>query len=267
MTSIMSALLSTLLFAGAATAQMTTAFPFPKEQWGTDKIGLVGSVISVFNGRTTYAIVFDDETNTRDLALPDSPSTLTLGPSFFGLSRNVLGGNNTDEESEQTFVRDYRWGIGCSMPASAAPTCSETYGPVVARNLLCGEWDWSTPSNLTRTVEYGARSTWSEGVETLVQSVGFIPSISSRPTWCSQSSFTPTTGWTAERSIKKEDLATYQLVVTAGLEKLSATQGASGSSTTAGPTGGSTGAAMPMKTMGPMGPVVAGLGAAAAIFL
>jgi hypothetical protein len=50
---------------------------------------------------------------------------------------------------------------------------------------------------------------------------------------------------------------------------LSATQGASASSSSATPTGGtagsgSTGGAMPMKTAGPM---VVGLGAAAAIFL
>ncbi|KAH7382580.1 hypothetical protein DE146DRAFT_669194 [Phaeosphaeria sp. MPI-PUGE-AT-0046c] len=263
----MSALLSTLLFAGAATAQMTTAFPFPKEQWGTDKIGLEGSVIGVSNDRTTYAVVFDDGTDTSRLALANTPSTLTLGTSYFGLSRNVLGDNNTDETEEQDETKGYRWGMECSMPASATPTCSEWYGPVIARNVLCGDWDWSTPSNMTQTVEYSARSTYSAGVETIVKSVGFIPSISSTPDWCSQSSFTPTTGWTMNRSDKKEDFATYQLVVTAGLEKLSATKGASGSPTTAGATGGSTGAASPMKTIGPMGPVVAGLGAAAAFFL
>lgn len=47
----------------------------------------------------------------------------------------------------------------------------------------------------------------------------------------------------------REDLATYQLVLTAGPEKLSEAQGGT---PTAGEDG-STGAAMPMKTMGPMG--------------
>ena len=102
----------------------------------------------------------------------------------------------------------------------------------------------------------------------------FGPNTRGFPSWCSDSSFVPSSGWSYPlSSVKREDIGTYQLVITAGQEKLSATQGASvgGSGATSTSTGsgvgagtGSTGAAMPIRTAGP---VLAGLGAAVAVFL
>jgi hypothetical protein len=89
--------------------------------------------------------------------------------------------------------------------------------------------------------------------------------------WCSNSSYTPTIGYQQSLAVKKEDIATYQLIITAGQEKLGATPGVGASASGATPTSGgigagsvSSGAAMPMKTIGP---VIAGLGAAVAVFL
>lgn len=252
----MSALLYTLLLTGTATAQMTTAFPYPINEWGTDKMGFVGSVLGVSDDRTSYRVIWDNGVDTSQLRLGSTPSTVTLGPSFFGFSRNVVGANNVTESEEEEDDKGFRWGKDCTMSSGADAVCSEYFGPAIASKLQCGHYDWSTPANTTRVYEYSARSTYSAGTDTIVKSVGFMPSLASTgtPGYCSETSVTPTTTVTRARSYKKEDIATYQLVVTAGLEKLSAT-------------GGSTGAAAPMKTMGPMGPVVAGLGAAAAFFL
>jgi hypothetical protein len=264
----MSTILSTLLFAGAATAQVTTSFLYPVAQYGTDKIGFLGSVISVSGTHTALEVRFDNGTNLEQLNFSNEASNLTLSDTQFELVRNV------EYAEDKDFANAYEYKIHCDVPTSAAPKCTEFYGPVVARNVLCESWAWKTPTYLTYLFEYSARSTYAAGTQTIVNSVAIGPTNTAVPTWCSDEEFYPSSGFTFEPSMKKEDLATYQLVITAGLEKLSATtsatQGASSSGpspTVGGASGGSTGAAMPMKTMGPMGPVMAGLGAAAAIFL
>jgi hypothetical protein len=260
----MSTILSCLLFAGAATAQITTSYLYPINQYGSNKIGFYGSVIDVSGTHTTLAINFDNGTDTDQLQFSTEPSNLTIGTTDFELSRNVRGLEDKD------MANAYEYKIHCDVPSDSAPKCTESYGPVLARNVLCESWNWKTPTYASFVYEYSARSTYSAGLETIVKSVAVGPTDTAVPTWCSDDEFYPSSGFTFTPSMKKEDLATYQLVITAGLEKLSATQGASSSGptpTVGGAGSGSSGAAMPIKTMGPMGPVMAGLGAAAAIFL
>lgn len=118
-----------------------------------------------------------------------------------------------------------------------------------------------------RTCTFSGRLSYSAGVETITRTYIFGPWTREFPTWCSISDFVPSSGFQIAVSARREDIDTFQLFITAGQEKLSATPAVGASISSATPTGagaGSSGAAVPMKTAAPM---IAGLGAAVAIFL
>lgn len=121
----------------------------------------------------------------------------------------------------------------------------------------------------TQTYTYSGRLSYSGGLATLVRTAIFGPNTKGFPDWCSNSSYAPSSGWQFHLTVKKEDIATYQLVIIAGEEKMSATPGVSASASGAIPTSAgvearSSSAAMPRRTVAP---VIVGLGAAVAVFL
>jgi hypothetical protein len=260
----------TIFLIGVATAQITTSFAYFKNGFGPNHIGFYGSVISVKDSQTALHLEPDNGT---DPDLPgwlgnDSKQTFTIGPDMFEW-RGQLGPSHVpDNITDELDIVQY-----CSLPKNAEPSCTQSAGAYNAYQLLCDSTQTSSTSFTTQTYTYSGRMSYSGGVETLTQTIVFGPNTKGFPDWCSNSSYTPTTGYQQPLSVKKEDIATYPLIITAGQEKLGATPGVGVSASGATPTSGgagagagsaSSGAAMPMRTVGP---VIAGLGAAMAVFL
>jgi hypothetical protein len=261
-------ILPTLLIAGATYAQMTTSIFLLKGTLGTDKIGFYGSVIGASNGHTTLAISYDNGTNIDALNLGQINQTVTVSPTGFESGQDLSSRDNEDPDAIDLLLR-------CdiaSAPSNDPASCTYSYVPYLARRINCERRSARTSTFLrTYTHTYSGRGTYSAGVETFVRSLVFGgANTRSTASWCSDSSYLPESGYITTFTMERESIGAYQVVITAGLEKLSATQGVAVSSSSATPTasgggaGGSTGAAVPMKTMGP---VYAGLGAAAAMFL
>jgi hypothetical protein len=276
----MLSLLPILVLAGSSAAQRTTSFPFNINDFGTDKIGFYGSVISLVNGHTAIAVQADNGTDPNAVGR-FSTQTFTLGPTYFEVAQDLSSpgsarerpgapSNRTNPDGtidDDTIVRSF-----CEWPASppdAVASCMVSWGPTVALGA-CNSVRRLSTYFTTLTHTYSGRLSYSAGVETITRSLVIGPNTHGFPDFCRDSRLIASeSGWSYSLSLARASIATYQIIITAGQEKLSATQGASASISGTTPTGaaagsGSTGAAMPMKTAGP---VVVGLGAAAAIFL
>jgi hypothetical protein len=238
----------------------------------------------------------DNGTDKSALNLADTPETMTVGPLMFEYINNPGVGNVSPSPSDHIFVNDaFAIKLCCEVattPADAIPTCTESVGPAVVREIQCQSDGPTTTETIIRSVvfTYSGRGTYSAGVETVLNTFAFAPHSTPVPGWCSRSAHVPNPSVkTATRS--RDQFATYQLVITAGQERLGAGttaaasvtgdsavgSKASGSATT--PTGSAasgtptgsvssaqdTGAAVPVKTAGSV--MVVGLGAAVVAFV
>jgi hypothetical protein len=274
-------LIPTLFLAGAASAEITTSIPLPVGNLNSEKLGFVGSVIGVSSGHTTMILNYDSGTDIEALSYGDINITVTVSPDTFEFNQDRRrGGPNdgTPDGPDDSNLKQL-----CSI-GTDSQQCIFSYGPLLASQIQCDR-PTRTREGSTRyetyTHAYPGRLSYSSGVETFTRTIIFGP-LSSRsppPSWCTESGHVFTTPLIETATMSSKAFAMYQVVLTAGLEKLSATQGASATSSGATPTAsggagssgasgvsgaGSTGAAGPMKTAGP---VLVGLGAAAAIFL
>ncbi|KAI4646031.1 hypothetical protein J4E93_005610 [Alternaria ventricosa] len=234
----MASLLSTMLFAATASAQVTTSFWMPSNGLGTENIGFVGSVINANETHTTLAVEYDEGTDLDALSIGvNGPMTMTIGPKVYGTTVDVGVASSGDDDEDDTYALDCTW-----------PTPEEA------------------ESNRTETV----RQTFSWGYGSAVSSV-------SQPAYCSESG-TPDEPYVSEVEIAATQFGTYYLVITAGTEKLEATAAATPTMSSAMSTGASTDATDASGTApvpevteasAPMvrgAPLLAGLGAAAAAF-
>lgn len=285
-----------LLLAASATAQVTTSILMYKPQYGTDKIGFVGSVIGVSNSQTTLAISYDNGTDTDALGLDQEIQTVTVGATFFEAATSVRLDENEITTTSYPVTDAVSYTYRCEFPtapANAQPACTMSYGGALAQLLECDYRTYegasqSYTSYETNLYTYSGRGTYSAGVDTIIETYIDGPNTASAPTWCSDENYFPSSGYVSTTAVKKEDFASYQVVITAGGEKLSATTKASASLTSASATGSgamgssttessgagskasasvataSKAAAAPIMTVGPM---VVGLGAAVAAFV
>lgn len=146
----------------------------------------------------------------------------------------------------------------------AAPTCTISYGRALAAEMGCKTAERpGTTVVYTYTNSYPARLTYSAGVETVHQTIEYLSLPTGKPySWCSDGDFQ---GYPSDFSGSVETLstlsaayaATYQVIITAGQEKLP-------SKTGSGEQPSSTGAAVPLRTAAP---AYIGLGAALAAFV
>ncbi|KAH7384523.1 hypothetical protein BKA66DRAFT_528761 [Pyrenochaeta sp. MPI-SDFR-AT-0127] len=259
-------LLRTLLFVATASAQFTTSFWALKVGLGTDKVGYYGSVVDANSTHTTIALLFDNGTDVSALERDnDTPWTNVIGPTVYG---------NRDKFNPAPTPGANRMGSGifCErklpLDATAEGVCTVSYGPELAYGIQC---DSNTPRSsstryISKTFTYSGRGTYSAGVETIVETLFYgVADTTSRPSWCTINSEDASEALVTTFAAEPELFATYQVVITAGLEKLDATQGAGASAPTGSVTSSrGTGAAAPLKTMGP---AVVGLGVAAAAFI
>ncbi|CAO2655757.1 Nn.00g045600.m01.CDS01 [Neocucurbitaria sp. VM-36] len=262
--------------AATASAQLTTSFWMLEENLGTDKIGYYGSVVDANNTHTTLALSYDNGTDTSALGFGGSSFTMTVGPTLWEAADNI--GSRTTESNNANVYR-----LRCDQPnpseTTANVTCTASYGSEIASLFRCNTQ--SRPSSTgyyTQTHTYSGRATYSAGVETITRSFIYGPDTRIKPDWCTDELKFPEGGYVSSFPVERKNFATYQVVITAGEEKLDATQGASATFSSATPTGSQastgpsgsvagpqeTGAAAPLARVGP---VMVSLGAAAACFV
>lgn len=241
----MAPILSTLVFATAATAQLTTSIWMPSPYQDDTHIGFLASVVGVSDGKTTLALHFDNSTDlkTAGYAIDHTPNTMTFGPNGFE-AVSTIAASNDEPESTVTY--------GCELTSTKAAKADG----------VCSFVSDSPTLYKSKCLSY------SDDTDV--------------PDYCKSGSVLPASVRAHTYAIEQEDIATYQVLVTAGLEKLSATAGATPATSFAIPTAtGSftlqrgqntlpTGAAEAAGAAGailPLHPALAGLGAAAMAFL
>jgi hypothetical protein len=278
----MFALYWSMAFAALVSAEhITTTFWRPIE--GTDKFGYYGSVIGNDNGHLTLALEYDNGTDLIALGYEDrqdrQAGIYTIAPTLFGNSASV-----TVYEASSSAV--YGWELLCERShtaSDASATCADTMDPELASAVFCFEPSTSTaaeeyqPYSSVYVYYYGTGMWGSPGKETVTQ----VYSHNQRQSWCDSPS-TATSKFVANTFVaprERERIATFQVVITAGQEKMVATTGAGVSTDSIKPTGtemvlstgsaegtssgNAAGIAAPMKTGAP---ALAGLGALAAAF-
>jgi hypothetical protein len=254
----MSLKLFALNFASLATAQLTTSVWFP----GTSNMTatLSGSVVAKNGDKVTVSLDYKDLT--KDPVFDGAPATVTFAGTTLFQWQNVVS-------YEATYTLD----SSCTRKDDkAVPMCvisTANYASLMSD--YCSSYTKTGVETRTVTQTWPADSEGPATTET--RTATFTNSETTLPLMCSESADADDAVHTMTMEGEDELLmfTTYQLVLTAGTEKLSAaaTPTAGGPGSTGGsnsPTGSaqSTGAA-PMMTAAPL---LAGLGAAAAaIFL
>jgi hypothetical protein len=265
----MAPLLSTMLFAATASAQVTTSFWMPYIGLGTDNIGFVGSVINANQTHTTVVVDYD------------GPQTMTIGPTIFGTKYdfNLAG---LDDDSEDGYAIDCDW----STPeeADSNRTCTVSYPQEIASLFYCEGtvYDSTTVDIWTRTHTYPARGSEPAGTETIRQTFSYgygseiLDNTAKLPECSASGGFEG--GYFETVGVTATEVSTFYLVLTAGTEKLEATAAATPTMSSAMSTGtaedatsASGSAALPEVTeagasMVTGAPLLAGLGAAVAAF-
>ncbi|KAK7188501.1 hypothetical protein DPSP01_010917 [Paraphaeosphaeria sporulosa] len=275
----MSPILSTLLFAAAATAQVTTSIWMPSPYQEDTHIGFYASVVGVSEGKTTLALSFDNKTDlaTAGYIVEDEPNTMT----FYGSSRFESVTTTTDVSDGLALTMGY----GCQETSarggvSVGAMCRfASEGPAVYSSVCEKYSDYTDVYTTTKEFAYGDDYTVTE-----TTTIDYRTRV---PSYCKSGSTLPESIIANTYMIEQEEIATYQVVITAGADKLSATAGATPSSSGPAPTGTGaftlhkgqnvvpteTGSALPVQETGAAGallalhPALAGLGAAAMAFL
>jgi hypothetical protein len=258
-----------MAFAAVVSAEYVTT-----TMWGIgggfDRVGYYGSIVGAGDGVMTVTLKYDNETNAVMGAGDRDKGTWTFGSGWYEYKTSVnVFGDQTDA---------YGLRVRCERTDTASDahaTCTEMMDPGLGSALYCDVS--STTVTDIQTLEYGSGMWGGPGVTTVTQ----VASRNKNATWCSDSSasLSSVTSTFEISSDENGGLATYQLVITAGQEKLAATAGATPSTNAAKPTGTGTstgagdvagastgtsaGLAAPMKTGVP---ALAGVGALAAAF-
>ena len=165
-------------------------------------IGFLASVVDVADGKTTLALHFDNKTDlkTAGYLIDHKPNTMTFfGNNFAAVSTQAP---SPDDDSAPTSTVTY----GCAFTASASAggICSFVSDSPALYSSACAPY---------ATNAAGA------------------------PKYCAEGSTLPESARAHTYAIEPEDIATYEVVITAGTEKLSATAGATASSAVPTPTG------------------------------
>ncbi|KAF2873963.1 hypothetical protein BDV95DRAFT_592121 [Massariosphaeria phaeospora] len=279
----MSPFLSTFIFvACAAAADMTTSLWLPSWQssgGSAEEIGYYGSVIGADGDRLTLAVVYDDNTNTEALdILSNEPETITVGGStYFEWSTTT-----TAPDSDLSFTIS----MECAVTSRDETVCTHSMNGPAYFSAYCEDFTYKTAAETVTYVE----SLDSDSVYSTVLTYDNQDTLGN---FCGTGSVLPENIAIDTVTMESSGASLYQVVITAGMDKLSATAGATPSSTGAKATGTSaesssapasgsgasgsgtpqssatapveaTGAAAPVITMAPM---LAGLGAAVAAFV
>ncbi|KAF2740740.1 hypothetical protein EJ04DRAFT_164380 [Polyplosphaeria fusca] len=276
----MSLFLSSLLLAATATAQVTTSIRMPGNLDDYD-VGYYASVVGNSDGALTLALQYDNDTDIDALGVyENAPETATLkGATWF---ESVVTTTDPFENNAAMTMS-----LACQMPTAgrAKPTCVYSMGGELAFSSYCSDYSTYTDVYTTTYVDSYSSDEFGPATEyTYTETVDYGDYI---PEFCTEGSTLPESIAVETVTLSKSYIGTYQVVITAGEEKLDATAAAapsSGASQTASTTGAApapTGAngtvtsgtasappqgtgAAPLMTMAP---ALVGLGAAIAAFL
>jgi hypothetical protein len=268
----MTRLTATLLFAALASAEYTTTVWMTKIA-NSDKYGYVASVIGADAQHMTLSMNYDNNTNKTALQVGDYDGTHTFGPSMFELRQDM-----TNFVPTATGAVDIT--IQCTRPANEDDEvpCTQINGDGYARFANCGQINTRPlPENITSsyTHEYGTGIWGSSGTETITMTINYPTSRrTATPAWCT-SDEVPDEAMIFPTMVSANQFAVYQVVVTAGEEKLSAYSPTAAQSTAAGsqPTASATSTAAVATFTGAAGkvnamvPALAGMGVAAVMGL
>ncbi|RYN46675.1 hypothetical protein AA0118_g12478 [Alternaria tenuissima] len=278
-----------MLFAASATAQVTTSFWMPIFNEPATHIGWVASIVNANETHTTIVADYDNGVDTSALHIGGGPLTMTIGPTVFDMDVQLPAGIDGDFDDDENFLN-----YSCDWPtpdeADSNRTCTISYPASLVGPIVCFDgtrYASTTEETLTYTHTYPARGSDPAGTETaeltLARPYGSETlSRTNTPSVCSglSSGGQASEGYSFVDPVAASDMNTYYLVLTAGTEKLDATQAATPTLSNAMSTGtgdaaetGSSGsAAQPEATEGsaPMAtgaPMLMGLGAAIALFV
>lgn len=263
----MHSILPLAIFAARATAQLTTALWYIGDSnVNASAETFVGSVVALNNDRTTVAIIVVPLSGVTPTISP-TPDTITIGGLTYGGFTITEVGN--DHPAPQT---EYMQCSRANTEDAANATC--TFSAISAKESLredCSRYSKSEILTETYTItrtRFPSRSATSTQVTTRTQTSTLNYASAAAPSYCTMSAI-------PEDAVQDtltypggsgHIMTTYELILTAGLEKLNATtagSGANAASTAAGATGTSKAAAVPMRTGAP---VLVGIGAAVAAF-
>lgn len=217
----MSPILSTLLFAATATAQLTTSIFLATEYTNdAEDVRYKGSVIGVKNDKTTYAVEYDLD------AMPRSLSVM-----YSGLDTQTITIEGTTHfESMTTYAgREMTYSMGCDMPSSARALCTMSVGGPDAFDVFCdGQSTYTGATTSFYEYEYTYTSDSGEeytSTETLTET---YDEAEYWPDFCTEGGSTVPEEY-AVTTTRIQGTA-VPLVITAGEAKLTATPAASLSS-------------------------------------
>lgn len=237
----MAPLAATLLFAALASAEYTTTLWMTKVA-NSDKYGYVASVIDADSQQMTLSMNYDDNTDRKALGVDDYNATFTFGPSSFVIDQQMT--RFAPQATGDVNIR-----LQCTQPSEPNDDvqCTQIYGDEFARRGPCNPRMSHRPPtpNVTTTFPhtYGTGIWGPAGTETVAWTIDFPASLpTTTPAWCTNGDDVPASVKTFPYTTNAAQFAMYQVVVTAGEEKLSALSPSATQSTTAGSTGSVSGA-------------------------
>lgn len=256
----MPSLLSVSLLAATAAAQITTSVWVPGSR--SFHVGYEASVIAKNGNKTTLALNFDKDTDTSRLAAE------SIGPIIYTIAPNSWEVYTTTTLSPQG---DYTEKTDCTRQADPDQAiCAVSFNGRAAWAGYCQDHT-ETVSEVRKTYRYTDRASSVETVQ-----VTYNPLTESYPAWCKSGTSLPESEAVSVLTVAASRLQMYPIVITAGVEKLGASAGAT--PTTTGPqvTGASSGSGTPttgaasQQSTGAgvmVAPAFAGLGAAIAAYM
>ena len=217
----MARLTATLLFAALASAEYTTSVWLSKIA-NSDKYGYVASVIDADAQHVTMSMSYDVNTDNDVLGLGDVDGNFTFGPSSFVFNQEFTRflPTPTDDSS----IR-----VACTQPAQPnhSVECEQAHGDAYARFIWCNSQVTETrftPQNVTTTYPhtYGTGLWGPSGVETITLTLDWPATRpTTTPEWCT-SDDVPATVLSMPYTQEANMFAYFQVIITAGEEKLSA---------------------------------------------
>lgn len=209
----MAPVLSTVLFASAAAAQITTSMWLPIP-YGSDDYDFQASIVGADGDRVTMAI--------EDASSAGPTNTITFhGSTSF---ENII----TTSDSYGDYEGDMTVSYGCSKRRGTPVCVVSSNGPVVW-SAYCADY---TSYVTTETYTF-------DSPPSTVEQVATYDYLDSMPDFCSTGSLLPERYAVQTISASDADeayLGTYAVTITAGEQKLSATAGATPSNTPASST-------------------------------
>ncbi|KAH9864328.1 hypothetical protein J1614_010262 [Plenodomus biglobosus] len=233
---MLSLFIGTMLVA-AANAQLTTTIWAPLFPLRSDKIGYFGSVINANASHTTYLLNYDNGTDYTALGFGLTTQMVTVGPSLYEQSstRNFGIPNSASAADVNAYILRCEKEDPANQNANA--TCTVSYGANYVYAMKCDVPQTEGQTRVwTQTITYDDRLSYSAGVETILETRTFLPDTEPAPAWCSDGPGLRTEGSAMTFDALPTSFGTFQVVVTAGMEKLNATQGAGVTGSSAQPT-------------------------------